>query len=624
MPNGRLLAFSIETPEDPEGLVAGALPVLSQEPATGMGGTVEVRDGRLYVVNPLGQGSPARLLPGDHICAAINGVEYTYPTEILHHDHVTLETKAERWCDRLGITVSPDQMTATLQVGRGLMFEPYLPDCPPAQEYKPEILERQTATIDEAVAMVLAALAKNGVLSGIDEAAVRTALEEPFPLVTVAQGRPPVEPQHGKVRQMVSEEVQVTGPRQREDGTVDYREVLEIPSVNPGDVVAVVEKAVAGVPGHTVTGAVLEVPAAKDVQLVLGRGVEFDAATRRVLAAAPGRPQVNHISPHRVAIKVVSEYVHQGDVSLSTGNIDFNGDVLITGDVTETMTVRAARSVKILGSASKAQIYAGLNIELKGGAINSTLRAGGVRAVYVRILPELQSLLEDLGGLHAAIMQVEKRFQQLKMPLDVKLDQAAATLRAKYLPYMSQRTSSIWSAIKESDLPVDSDLTALADDLAAAFSVPTKPETFSGFVDELRRLETQVDDAVSTIAGITAQPCSIKTGYAHLSTLESPGIISLGERGAYCSKLVAQGDCDVRGPVTGGLTLSLSSLVRAVAMGSPAEAKTEVRVSEKGVIRCDTAYPGVTLRMGRATIKITSKELQVRAHKGPDGMFVLR
>ena len=583
-----------------------------------------MRGGHLYVESPLGEGSPARLLVGEDVYAIIDGVEYICPVDVLGQNHIVLETKAERWCDRLEVSVSPDQMVATVQAGRGLMYEPYIPDCAPCHEYVPQILERQTATIDQAVAKVLTALEAAGVVYGIDEAAVRAALEEPFSAVVVARGRPPAQPQHGEGKQLVSEKIQVTGPKQREDGTVDYREVLEIPSANPGDVVAVVKKAVAGTPGQTVTGKEIAVPEARDVQLVLGKGVEFDPVTSRVLATAPGRPQVDHFSNFKVSIKVVSEYVREGDVSLSTGNIDFNGDVTITGDVTDTMTVRAARSVKILGSASKAQVLAGLNIDVKGGAINSSLRAGGVRAVYARILPELQGLREEIADLHASIIQVEERFRQVKMPLDSKLDQAAATLKARSLPSISHRISQVLVAIKESDLPLDSDLTTLSGELASAFLGPARPDPYGVVLERLGNFESRIDEAISAIEGVTAQPCSIKAGYAHLATLESAGTISLGERGSYSSKLVAQGDCDVKGPVTGGLTLSLSGSVKAMAMGSPAEARTEVGVSDKGFIQCDTAYPGVILRVGRAILKVTDKEVRVRAHKGPDGTLVIR
>jgi len=65
------------------------------------------------------------------------------------------------------------------------------------------------------------------------------------------------------------------------------------------------------------------------------------------------------------------------DVGVSTGNIDFIGDVVVKGNIGENFSVASKKSVTVFGSAINAKITADGDIEIKTGCINSSVTGKG-------------------------------------------------------------------------------------------------------------------------------------------------------------------------------------------------------------------------------------------------------
>ncbi len=68
-------------------------------------------------------------------------------------------------------------------------------------------------------------------------------------------------------------------------------------------------------------------------------------------------------------LDVLPLLVINGDVDLSTGNVDFSGSVLITGSVVEGFTVKADRDVTVNGGVYNARIRSGGSCMIKGGIV---------------------------------------------------------------------------------------------------------------------------------------------------------------------------------------------------------------------------------------------------------------
>jgi uncharacterized protein (DUF342 family) len=126
----------------------------------------------------------------------------------------------------------------------------------------------------------------------------------------------------------------------------------------------------------TVTGK--EVPAVKgkDIPLPQGKGTVISEDGLQLLADIPGRPSIIN---NRVCVLPVYEV--RGDVDFKTGNIDFIGNVIVTGNVTSGFSIKSGGDIEIFGNVDEGvSIEAGGKVVIKGnvyGKGKTNIVAGG-------------------------------------------------------------------------------------------------------------------------------------------------------------------------------------------------------------------------------------------------------
>jgi hypothetical protein len=148
------------------------------------------------------------------------------------------------------------------------------------------------------------------------------------------------------------------------DGRADFRNLGLIESVQPGQVLARRIPPTPPLPGTTVLGRLIQPAFARDVVLRPGIGAELSEDGQTIVATIAGNPHLLNgiVTVHR-------EIRIHGDVNLETGNIEFDGDVTVTGGVDLQMTVQATGFVSVGGSAANAKIVAGGDVHIGGGAL---------------------------------------------------------------------------------------------------------------------------------------------------------------------------------------------------------------------------------------------------------------
>lgn len=221
---------------------------------------------------------------------------------------------------------------------------------------------------------IMQALSAAGVVFGIDETAIEQVCQlgscSSFP---VAAGAPPV---HG-VDATFDELIEYTvnrEPKLDENGLIDYRERGEILTVQVGAALMRRTPATLGVAGHTVKGRVLAAHAGRDKRFgAAAKGAEVSAEDADLLVAAVSG------QPVRVDCGVMIEPIlNLKEVNMATGNIHFDGNVHITGEVVQGMTVKATGDIVVNGMVDSGTLEAGGDIQISGGVIaRAKLRAGG-------------------------------------------------------------------------------------------------------------------------------------------------------------------------------------------------------------------------------------------------------
>lgn len=214
-------------------------------------------------------------------------------------------------------------------------------------------------------------LAQAHVVFGLDQQLLNRVADGEITAGThvVASGLPAQPGEPASLIYHVLQQAEETG-----DTRVDYREVGKILNVEVGQLLVTKTPAGAGTPGTTVTSAVIVARPGRDCPLPMGKGVVPSDDGLRVYAALSG-----HVVFAQRRVEVLPSYELSGDVDFSSGNIDFNGNVIIRGNVHNGFKVSAQGHVEIAGGVDNAQIKAGGHIVVKGGVQGqrSTLTAGG-------------------------------------------------------------------------------------------------------------------------------------------------------------------------------------------------------------------------------------------------------
>ena len=208
------------------------------------------------------------------------------------------------------------------------------------------------------------ALDDRGVKYGIDEAALTELIDEKkYGVETlVAQGTEPVDGKDGYYDYNFNCNFDKK-PLMRPDGTVDYWCVKSIESVVQDQVIAEYHPCVEGMDGKTVTGKPIPAKRGREQLPLKGKGFERRDDNTYV-ALMSGKIETQN---DRVVILPVHEL--SGNADLSSGNIDFHGDVVIHGSVESGVIVKASGTITVDGIVEACTLEAGKDIILRSGML---------------------------------------------------------------------------------------------------------------------------------------------------------------------------------------------------------------------------------------------------------------
>ena len=238
-------------------------------------------------------------------------------------------------------------------------------------------------------------LAAAGVHSGILEDSISYALRLPGEKVLCAEGVAAISGIDACIIQLVDTS-ECGRPVEMEGGVVDFKNLNLYIMVEKGQVLAEKNAATAGTPGKDVLGREVPGKAGKDVALIAGKHMEvvdgnkLTSTTAGQLLFAGGKMNVTPVQEIK------------GDVDLSTGNIEFAGDVVIRGSVTVGFRVKASGNIDVSGNVSGATVE-GDNVTIRMGIVGMNrgqiLARGSVAAKFIEnatVIAEEDIMVSDV------------------------------------------------------------------------------------------------------------------------------------------------------------------------------------------------------------------------------------
>ena len=259
------------------------------------------------------------------------------------------ETKKENSRDYVfdsQVSISEDKMKAIIYFSQ-------------LKELIPEELEQLTYSD------VIRILNQHNVKQGIKKERIAEILEKKHfdKDIVAAEGKPPVDGEDGHFVYYFKKELN-RRPKVLTDGSVDYKNMELFQAVKKDQLVAEYHNAASGTFGYDVTGQLIAPKRGKDLPTLRGQGFQMTEDKKKYYAAISGIIDFKEES-HSLTIRNL--YTVPGNVDASTGNINFNGDVNVTGNVEPGFTITAAGSVVVDGHCEGCSIHAGKDIVIKRG-----------------------------------------------------------------------------------------------------------------------------------------------------------------------------------------------------------------------------------------------------------------
>ncbi|SDY39344.1 FapA family protein [Lachnobacterium bovis] len=153
-------------------------------------------------------------------------------------------------------------------------------------------------------------------------------------------------------------------PTIRPDGSVDYWSIHLVEIVEEGQVVAMYHEPIQGSNGMSVKGKLRKAKRGRPLPPLKGKGFNRSEDNLVYTSQMDGK-----IDMKNGRINIVPVYEVYGNADLSTGNIDFNGDVIVHGNVTTGVSIKAQGSVTVDGVVEASSIEANTDIVLRGGVL---------------------------------------------------------------------------------------------------------------------------------------------------------------------------------------------------------------------------------------------------------------
>ena len=363
---------------------------------------------------------------------------------------------------------------------------------------------------------------------------------------------------------------------------VDYRNMMQMPNVESGQTIAVVEDRIEGNDGCDVYGSKLKKKTIKDPQNLVGRGCRIDG--RNVIALQPGRPIFKSNS------LIIQSVINVDAVNIQTGNINFAGDVNVRGRVSEGSQIRCC-ALDVLDAVDRSKIIANGNITIHSVVLNSVILAAEYnieRAEYLKVLREIDKDIDVIISEAQILLERTEGHKSIGTIVQFLIEQRHKSLTKKCMTVI---TYNIKNGITDSE---------------GLEFIRTKVLNMGAVnivdIDEIKRFHKVIKDNIEEISREKELKVDCAVEYAQGSNIKATGNITVTGSGCYQTNIYAGGNITFNNEAAicrGGILQSREGNIKLSQVGSEASIKTVIECcNEKAVIEAKEAFANTTFVIG--------------------------
>ncbi|EWG11548.1 flagellar assembly protein A [Cytobacillus firmus] len=581
-------------------------------------------EGKVWIKDGVISGKPSVLqyptiTPGKGVEVYKNGELLTETALVTGADHFEIKTAEEITKTTWNITMDSQKLHVTLQVQPGMRKYYQIIDKEPDVHLVAEAKEITEVRNELEYKMVLEAMEVLKIVHGFNHTEIMNAIntEEPGNF-TIASGIKPKDGKNGRL-ELIVDPNKKAGPQKRADGTIDYRENHVIPTVNKGQVIAIIHPPEPGVPGYNVSNE--PIPPEQTYPLIVqtGKGTALIEDGQKVVATETGRPMVER-KGLIARISIVPKLVHFSDVNISSGNIRFKGDVDILGSVEESMVVEADGHINIFHNANKATISSKSSIILQRNSIGSTISAGKHNVFVSEMVHQLILIHDQFTRLISSINHL------MTLPAFKMTDFQSKGLLPIIKLLLEQKFRSILTPLKQfleigrqGKHVLDLEWMTMAEQLRLCLMSSIANEYHS--MNRLEELADRMIELIDRHQNLKEDECMVSLMYAINSTIYSGGNVSVLGQGCYNSKIHAGGAIKIAGVLRGGEVYARKGAsIRET--GSDGGAVTKIIVPANQKISIDHVKEGTVIQIGKVKHSFQSEYKHIAARLDETGRLI--
>ncbi len=434
-------------------------------------------------------------------------------------------------------------------------------------------------------------------------------LEAPQGTLLIAQGKDPEATRQPSIRYVFQDQ----GPAVDEDAIrIDHYQVHGTQGVQEGAVLAVKDPGQVGEPGMDVYGNLIYGEPLKQVGLVAGEGVVVSEDGLRAIAAMAGLPSLQS-----GIIRVTKVFELAGDADVSTGNITMDGDIIIRGNVLESVRVQSNTGVIVVnGLVSGGTLRTGGSITVLRNVVRSQLYAGGASVTTMRLLTLLRRISHQLESLAVAYEAIVSQADNI--PFE-NLVRHLIELKFKGLP---KDVKELFGELEQISTIAGDGAQDFVDLQIAMEKCLFKNESPLLVLNDLGQLEQLRKGVAATMAELevqTAVESDVKVGYLQNSTVESSGTVEVVGKGCfYSSVLAGQSFKIASGVFRGGHVTINSGTIIAKEFGGPTGIATAAQILRMGSFTAGLVHPNVSVGIAGQSYKFdeTTPMVKVNCQSG--------
>ena len=536
-------------------------------------GYIEIVSGEVKVIDPCETGRYASIVVDDPmIDVYINNEKVFGAAFVTHSDKIEFKTAVVEPITQIRAQLSKNNIIAVLEIIRTAGRNYFVKDVKCSNfafiysDYKE--IQPSVPTLEQC----LSELKKLNVdMKFVDRDKIIELLGRPDGCKTVvAEGKRPINGTSSKIKYLFKN-TSYRNPDFDTEKRVNLMDHTIIPTVKVGDVLAVIiAPAVPGRDGVTVTGEVLKAIDGRDIWLKAGSGAALLDEGTKVVAASNGRA----IFKNNI-ISVIPTLTINHDVDVSTGNVNFEGDIIIKGSVSENLKVTAYGDITVFGNVYHANIHAEGNVRIHGNIINSKVSAGLNMVKYFCILPKIRQIFSIVK---AAQNAVEKGKSAISL----------ANRREKMLQIVIENKSTLGNLFSEIK-----DLIVLLNDIETEELIKTLEDvktTMTGInaqcienVEQIKMLYDEIINYINSIEESYGNHADVIFEYGQNSFVQANGDIVITEKGCYQTNLMAKDAILFKKPssVVRGGSLIARKCIKMGIVGTPSGISTYCKVMEE-------------------------------------------